>query len=163
MESKIQKNADGSWDLSEINNVADLDNEIAFLKNKVNTGFQRIKSNTTQIPRQAVRTTVGKAFPFLNKNEEVAAGTAGVATSLLGGLVGIILNKEKGTTPKARLANTAKGIGITAAIQGGMFLFNVINKWNQRRKARKEMHELKVKTEVLKLLKEDLEQKKKSK
>lgn len=161
--SKIHKNADGSWNLSGINTAEDLDNEIAYLKNKINSGFQKIKTDTAQIPKQAVKASVGKAFPFLDFGDTAAKNTAGIATSLLGRLTGMLLNKKKGAASKARLTGTVKGIGIAAAVQGGLFLFNVFNKWNKRRKIRKELRELKVKTEILKLLKEDIDRQRSAK
>lgn len=170
MESKITKNIDGTWNLSEINTVKDLDNEIHLLKNKLKSDFDRLKEDTTQIPKQAFNATVGKALPFLSTNKKEdgdpasgnnllaavsnskALGIAGAVTTFL---MSTLFNKKKGATMKARVGNTAQGLAASAAVQGGTFLFNVFNKWNKRRIARKEIRDLKIKTEVLKLLKEE--------
>ena len=45
METKITKNIDGSWDLSQINNIGDLEAEIAYLKTKVEGDFAQIKNS----------------------------------------------------------------------------------------------------------------------
>lgn len=167
MESKISKNIDGSWNLSEVNNMKDLENEIALLKARANAGFDQIKADTTQLPKQAFNSTVGKAIPFLStdkNNNSSSSGnsvlsfinpsTIGVATTVFSTVRSLFGRKRKRSS-KQRLAGISKGLATTVALEGAGFLVNVLSRWNERRKARKEIRDLRVKTEVLKLLKEE--------
>lgn len=178
METKITKNIDGSWDLSQINNIGDLEAEIAYLKTKVEGDFAQIKNDTTQLPKQAFNSTVGKALPFLstdksNKSTDATgsplsflnSGNVGIATTILSTVGSFFLfrkRKKRAPSLKANITGTARGLATTAAVQGGIFLFDVLSKWNNRRQARKEIRDLRVKTEVLKLLKEDQKERKSS-
>ena len=167
MESKISKNMDGSWNLSDVNNMKDLDNEIALLKARTSAGFDQIKADTSKIPQQAFNSTVGKALPFLSSDKNSSSTssgssvlsfinptTIGIATTVFNGVRSLIGGKRKRNSSQ-NLAGIGKGIATTVALEGADFLVNVLSRWNQRRKARKEIRDLRVKTEVLKLLKEE--------
>ena len=167
MESKISKNFDGSWNLSEVNNMKDLENEIALLKARANASFDQIKADTAQLPKQAFNSTVGKAIPFLSSDKNnnssssgnsilsfINPSTIGVATTVFSTARSLFRRKRKRSS-KQGLAGIGKGLAATVALEGASFLVNILSRWNERRKARKEIKDLRVKTEVLKLLKEE--------
>lgn len=172
MQSKITKNIDGSWDISEVKSINDLSKEISQLKREIKVGTEQVKENTKQLPRQAFNATVGKALPFLSTDNNDSTDTNNRGNGLLsiasnpktlgiaGGVASMIISaitrkKRRKETLKTRINDTARTVATSAALQGGMFLLNVLSSWNQRRQARKQVDQARVKREVLKLLEDE--------
>ncbi len=119
-------------DLSHIKSLKDLQSEILNIKASIVVHENQLKQRAKQAPIEARRMAVSKVLPSALMKIIPFVLTRGAVTSSFGflknaaGLISVF-KKQKGSTMKDRIFNTAKKAGAAAAIKG---LFNFIKKKN---------------------------------
>ena len=118
MASKIIT-ANGVYDLSDINNVKDLKEEIAFLKNALREQEDELENHFRNLPRHAVKSAADNLLPsFLNKL--IANGT----WKLLLSSAAMFANPfARGFSFKKNIVSSAKRLGLITLIKGGYNLW----------------------------------------
>lgn len=145
MESKIRKNADGSWDFSQLSSLRELEKEILIIRNRLQTNTNYLKTNAKHVPKQALNTLLPKTVSsLLGSTNNSVSGIMGMLVSLTSRLVPSLFKLRK-KSGQSKLAGIAKAAGFTLATQSIFFLYGVFSKWNKRRKIRKELRELIIK------------------
>jgi len=96
--------------LSQINNINDLDAEIAKIELRIRQNKNEIKTDFKRLPIEAVRSSLGSVLPFFKKGKN-AGTTFHLLQTLAGGIIAAAINTKKGkTTFKQGLINTVKQI-----------------------------------------------------
>ena len=121
MASKIVV-ANGVYDLSNIKNLKDLQEEIAFLKESINKDEEVLENHFRSMPRHLVKSTTDQLLPaFLNKL--IANGT----WKLLLSSVALFANPfSKGLSFKKNIVGSAKRLGLITLVRTGY------NLWKKR-------------------------------
>ena len=107
--------ANGVYDLSNINNLEELKEEIAFLKNSINKDEELLENHFRSMPRHLLKSTADNILPsFLNKL--VANGTWKL---LLSGASMFANPFAKGFSFKRNIISSAKRLGLITLIKSG--------------------------------------------
>lgn len=121
MASKIIA-ANGVYDLSGINTIKELREEIAFLKVSIKKDEEELEEHLRHLPQQAVRSAADNLLPsFINKM--IANGTWKL---LLSGVTMFANPFSKGFSFKKSIVGSAKKLGVMALIKGAY------NFWSNR-------------------------------
>jgi hypothetical protein len=114
MASKIVV-ANGAYDLSDIKNLKDLQEEIAFLKESINKDEEVLENHFRNMPRHFVKSATDQLLPaFLNKL--IANGSWKL---LLSGLALFANPFSKGLSFKKNIVSSAKRLGLITLLKTG--------------------------------------------
>jgi len=118
MPSKIVK-VNGVYDFSEIDNLKDLREEVAFLKASLNKQEDELEDHFSSMPRHLLKSTADNLLPaFLNKL--IANGT----WKLLLSSVSMFANPfAKGFSFKKNIVSSAKRLGLITLVKTGYNLW----------------------------------------
>lgn len=107
-------------DLTHVKSLKDLQAEILNVRAGLIIQEVQLKERAKKIPMEAGQAALGKVLPFV-----LTSGALGKSWSILrgaAGLISIFRGQKKGGV-KTKLVNTAKRVGVSAAIKG---VFNFI-------------------------------------
>lgn len=106
-------------DLSHINSLEDIDQEILRLKRRIRQRESELKEDFKKIPKESVKATLGKAIPLFKKDTSADKAFASIQTIVSGLIAAFIVGKKTGGGFKKGLAAVIKqlsAVGIAKAV-----------------------------------------------
>lgn len=95
-------------DLSHISNLEDIDHEIKIIKRRIKSREAEIKNDFKDVPKEAVKASLGSITPFFKK-AKAADSLFSTVQTLIGGIVAAIIEgKRSGGGFKKGLATTLR-------------------------------------------------------